>query len=341
MDQEIIQHRSLVLSYLNALHFPNNKECVEKDNSCYRGNQVYRIVQDLGMNPEVNFRQFLKLGVVSPELPQKQIPHILHEVWVGLPDQQGKVKTMPHTREKIILSTLSQFNQDWVIYFWTNNLDAISKTISEHANVQVREYSDAFSQYTHLFSKLSKSQYLLAPLSDLLRALVLKKYGGLYLDTDYKLCKPLDQLLSSFDFLVGQERVDRIHAASGFLAAHQDHPIISGFTEMILRNLDENTALNYVKRPCDFISWVHMSTGPSALTYAILQNAYQNNNKDGVLDAGILLDYTGPNRKLDIHSDSFCTDLPERSYGNDAYGGSWLSGSDELLKEIYPGLILG
>jgi hypothetical protein len=320
---------------IDNMHIINEK----RFGSC-KGLDFKCLLDKNDLNYNADIYKFSQLGLNSNEPPKESIPFILHYVWTGLKDNLGTVKKMPYKNEFIISKTLSNIGDDWKIYFWTNDLKSLPEPILDNNKIEKKIYSEEFNNFTEYFFKLSKNIYYLSPLSDLLRGLVVQKYGGLYLDADYRLCKKVDNLLVNYDFVIGQEWPECNHCgANGFLAAHPNHPIINEFISDMIRNLNYNTAPEYLKTIQSYQKWVMLATGPLALNLAFYKKAYSDNNKDTMLPCPVILN-NHANKILkitpsSITSDKYCESLHSSSYGNDAYSSSWTKGHVSLIAEIY------
>lgn len=126
------------------------------------------------------------------------IPKIIHHCWFG-----SKAKS------EIALRCLESWKQhcpDYTFMEWTDQ---------NTAKYQNRFYKQAYR----------KKQY--AFVSDCVRVQVLAEYGGVYLDTDMLLLKPIDELLS-LDFFTGYEVPDR--AAYGFFGGIAGHRFFAAMT---------------------------------------------------------------------------------------------------------------
>ena len=79
-----------------------------------------------------------------------------------------------------------------------------------------------------------------AQLADLVRLDVLHKYGGVYVDSDLRLLKPLDSLVESFDFFIASE--DGQCLTNALIGARKESQIIR-FLIDILRNHEPDWTL--------------------------------------------------------------------------------------------------
>ncbi|MFI3165982.1 MAG: capsular polysaccharide synthesis protein [Bacillota bacterium] len=114
------------------------------------------------------------------------IPKKIHYVWFG-----GKEK--PELAKRCIESW-KRFCSDYEIIEWNeSNFDI-------NSNVYIRQ---AYESKKYAFA------------SDLVRLLVVKEHGGIYLDTDVEVVKPFDELLV-FDAFIGFENEEFCNTGQGF-----------------------------------------------------------------------------------------------------------------------------
>jgi len=100
----------------------------------------------------------------------------IHYVWLG-------TKKLP-TKFSNFINEWQALHPDWEIIKWNeDNFDCQSNEWTRQA--------------------LAQNNYSLA--ADVIRSVVLYNYGGVYLDTDVKLFKPLDELVENNDFFIGYE----------------------------------------------------------------------------------------------------------------------------------------
>lgn len=147
------------------------------------------------------------------------IPPKIHYCWFG-----GKGK--PKLAQKCIASW-KRFCPDYEIIEWNEN------------NVDLAEYP-----YLEWCYKNKKWAFL----SDLVRLLVVFKYGGIYLDTDVEVVKPLDTLLGGQAFY-GFENNEFVASGLGF-GAVAGHTSVKKMIELYADMLpDENGELKLVGCP--------------------------------------------------------------------------------------------
>ena len=110
------------------------------------------------------------------------IEKIIHQFWVS----KGNHKPLPNAERG--LASIEILDDDWKVMRWdTSNFDM---------NISG-------------FTKETYANCLYGLTSDYIRLYVLYHYGGIYLDADVEILKPLDELLDNdlFYFLVGNMRI--------------------------------------------------------------------------------------------------------------------------------------
>lgn len=126
------------------------------------------------------------------------IPKIIHYCWFGS-------KPLPGSCRKL-LATWEKHLPDYRIMLW--NEESFDLTQSEYV-------LDAYRAGKYAF------------VSDYVRLFALKKYGGIYFDTDIEVLRNFDDLLSGHGAVFGFESDEKVMTA--FMAAEPDHPVISEF----------------------------------------------------------------------------------------------------------------
>lgn len=129
--------------------------------------------------------------------PDKKIhiPKKIHQIWLG--------NTIPTPYYKY-MDSWAKYHPDWEYRLWTDNnikdIDITSREVFEQAkNPAMR--------------------------SDILRYEILKKYGGLYVDTDFECLKPFDDLLY-LNFFTGISYDSSLQLYNGLIASIPGHPIL-------------------------------------------------------------------------------------------------------------------
>jgi mannosyltransferase OCH1-like enzyme len=158
--------------------------------------------------------------------------------------------------------------------------DCFSSWKKQCSNYEIIEWNELNTvQYQNKFFKnaLRKKKY--AFVADYIRIKVLHEFGGIYLDTDMLLLKPIDDLLVS-DFFIGEEVKGRV--AYGIFGASKSHRF---FNQML--NFYENNEFDAFSPPIIthlFGSLINENTlFKNEIIYAptvFYPLTFQNRNKD-------------------------------------------------------------
>lgn len=136
----------------------------------------------------------------------KKIPKIIHYVWVG---GQEKNEMAIHC-----INSWKKTNPDYTIMEWNED------TFKIEDNMQVKK-------------AINEKNWAYA--SDIIRVFALKEYGGIYLDTDVELVKPLDDLLDNKLFLSYESKY---WFGSAVIGAQANNPAIELIWQRYLSNND-------------------------------------------------------------------------------------------------------
>lgn len=134
-------------------------------------------------------------------LNQPAIPKRIHYIWVG--------ENAMSAEDLENIESWKRFCPDYEIIKWDE-----------------QNYDFQKNPYTR--EALERKQYMYA--TDYVRKDILYRYGGIYLDTDVELLKPLDDLLYNEAF-IGMEDGGQLNSGSG-LGAVAGHPAMLGMMEV-------------------------------------------------------------------------------------------------------------
>lgn len=130
---------------------------------------------------------------------------IIHYCWFG-------PNNLPPKLERCI-DTWRQLMPEWEILLWNENNFDISSLPWTKAAYEAGKY---------------------AFVSDYVRLKALFDFGGIYLDTDVKLCKSLTHLVEKYGSFTGFEN-GRV-LTSSLISASKGHPLIARFMDYYIRN---------------------------------------------------------------------------------------------------------
>jgi mannosyltransferase OCH1-like enzyme len=169
-----------------------------------------------------------------------EIPKIIHQIWLGGP--------IPNNAN-ILAQKIRELNPDWNFKFWTDeNLDFIDNN---------------FRNKIACIKNLGVQ-------SDIVRYLILEKFGGIYLDCDFLPIKKIDNLLRGTKFIAGicnPDDENKPVIANGLIAATSNHEILQSINSIIKNNIDSFSTIN---NQLDIFT----NTGPTFFTNEILKYIY-------------------------------------------------------------------
>ena len=201
----------------------------------------------------------IKKGSGSADKPL--IPKIFHQTW--------DTEDIPEVFHKWIV-TWKKLHPDWSYWFWT---------LKEIRNFVVAEYPELLSLYDVYTEDIFRS--------DVMRYLVLYKFGGVYVDLDMEPLMPLDNWTYNFNCIVSEETYEHpfvvreadppANILNGFIACRPRHP----FLKLAIDSLEEFAGFY-------FGDYLH-ATGPFFLDAVLgryltkLQNdSHQRNDADNI-----------------------------------------------------------
>ena len=162
--------------------------------------------------------------------PHNLIPKVIHYCWFGKGD-------MPELVERCIASWKVHM-PDWEYHLWNeDNFDIAS------APQYVRE---AYAAKKYAF------------VSDYVRLWALEREGGLYMDVDFEVYKPFDDLMEQYDAFAGYEGSKRNPVMMGVIAAKAHHPWIKGMMQTYESRVfkQEDGSLDMTPNTGYFLHWM-------------------------------------------------------------------------------------
>ena len=144
------------------------------------------------------------------------IPKIIHYCWFG----RGE---MPDLVVQCIASW-HKYMPDWEYRFWTEA--SLTQTLSP-----LKGGEDCWLDYMPAYVKEAYAAKKYAFVSDYVRLWALEREGGLYMDVDFEVYKPLDDLMEQYDAFAGYEGSKCNPVMMGVIAAKAHHPWIQGMLQ--------------------------------------------------------------------------------------------------------------
>lgn len=160
---------------------------------------VLKLLIELGYTPT---RKFVHDVVFIPVTEEQKIPKKIHQIWLG---------------DKDIPSRYLAYSETWKTHFPT---------------WEYKLWKDADVAELIAESKLPTfitDKHNVGALSDILRYIILDKFGGLYIDMDYECLAPFEECLMPACFHYGDER--QANPANALLISPPKHPI----TQLLLQ----------------------------------------------------------------------------------------------------------
>lgn len=266
---------------------------------------------------EINFADFFaqrerlytryRLEEISA-LPLPQQPYIplnIFNIWLTAEDDPKElpplfIEMMKHN------SRVNPRCEGWNYYLLVQDPDLLpcTKAALENTDIQMIRYLDLLDSldlHDELMTAMTQKNFGKA--SDILRAEVLIKFGGVYLDHDLRVFHSLKPYCHLYDSVFGIQPMDE-YLGNAFMACSPNHPVIRELVQLIKRNrslvYDPVTFSRLTqierKRIQSFYAntssdrkanTVHI-TGPTTLTIAFYNAAEKENKKNIALPPEVI-----------------------------------------------------
>lgn len=172
------------------------------------------------------------------------IPKKIHQIWIGpkaLPDKFSWMQ-----------KSIKELHPTWEYKLWTN---------------------DDLKSFNLKNERIFNSMVNIGAKADIFRYEILERFGGIYIDIDFELLKPLDNLIKYEFFgclLCGTDLV-----SNGIIGSRPNHPILQESIEMVSK-------INQFDNKGDNTTILNM-TGPYFLTNIIIKYLIQTNQKNIII----------------------------------------------------------
>ena len=159
------------------------------------------------------------------------IPRIIHYCWFG----RGE---MP----ELVMQCIASWHRhmpEWEYRLWTeDSLKPIlnpsllkGRTSNTTDNVLIGSEENDWLDYMPVYVKEAYAAKKYAFVSDYVRLWALEREGGLYMDVDFEVYKPFDDLMNQYNAFAGYEGSKRNPVMMGVIASKTHHPWIQGMLQ--------------------------------------------------------------------------------------------------------------
>lgn len=221
------------------------------------------------------------------------IPKIIHYCWFGKKEKSKAIQKYINTWKSVL--------SDYKIMEWNE---------------------DNFPIANYVYAKQAYEYKKYAFVSDIARLYALYNYGGIYLDTDIEVLRPIDNLLN-YNLVASWESNSLL--MTGFMAASKGNEIIYEFLNMYstITYIDENGELDQTANTVRFTSLLKC-------------RGLQINRKSQILDGDICIKGTEEIGAFDADSMSF--QISDRTLLVHHCNASWFTTKDRFKHRLKIGL---
>lgn len=242
---------------------------------------------------------------------KKSIPHIFHNIYFTSKDNPKEIKDsdVEIIKNNVLKTMLAFPDREYILWTNDNNIQVTIRNIEGLRIENIYGISDN-DLNSELSEKIVSEDFGMA--SDILRAVLIKKYGGTYLDLDYAIYNYslLRDFINSYTLILGKDSLGKEYFGNAFIAASPNHSVLINYVNKIKNNLsmpdpkDKSNACvvekwdgvpEYVKYPANDFSNVITKTGPTVLTIAFYKSLKDGDiiSTDIGLNPGIIFHYPG------------------------------------------------
>ena len=185
------------------------------------------------------------------------IPKIIHYCWFGRGEMPELVQTC--------ITSWHTYMPTWQFRLWSEDTiaqvlckptsDSSLKGREEHTSLQSSlNWLDYMPRYVREAYEAKKYAFV----SDYVRLWALEREGGLYMDVDFEVYKPFDDLMEQYTAFAGYEGSKKNPVMMGVLAAAPHHPWIQGMmaTYDDRRFVKEDGSLDMTPNTGYFYDWM-------------------------------------------------------------------------------------
>lgn len=290
-----VQAAQLLYPDFEASMLRENKETDKNDKQYLNRLKLYRSANKNFVHLfKTMYENNIRLLEESSCVENYRIPRIIHQIWLGS-EVPEKYYAWMQTWKNLA---------GWEYWLWTDE-DV------KHLKLYNRDLYDATNSF--------------AEKSDILRLEILKRYGGVYVDTDYECVKPefIEELHRCFDFYIGFEPLEHafVHKFKMFKFCNAIVGSIPGHA--LLSDLIENLKANFLayQTHCGPVE----KTGPSYVTRIICEYELSHAHHDRNMYLPCTVFYPIPHpdiQPFDAYTTAISDLFPEAA-GIHYWSGSW------------------
>lgn len=151
---------------------------------------------------------------------ERVIPKIIHQIWLGEPPSEKIAAFMKTVKDKYTGFKYNLWDEEKIKSLKLTNLKLI------YENIQKKNYKVA---------------------SDILRAEILNTYGGIYIDSDFEVIKPIPYaMLKNNDMVITHDTpiITNLTFSNGFIASIPNNPVLEFYIKYLkYRNVNKSFQL--------------------------------------------------------------------------------------------------
>ena len=250
------------------------------------------------------------------------IPLIHHKVWVTNPQNPRELpeeyfgwweKSIHHMHP----------SDGWQHWLWIEDATLLPQTVKRAKALgitikQIWRDCPNLDPYKPLINMALQNKWYSIP-SNVLRFVLLKEFGGVWMDTDYEVYKDLAPLCQTYDLCVGHEP-GTAKIGNSIILARQNHPLLNRALDLILRTINDGTKPAYLTDPNPAYNphqtFAHFGSGTMLFTLAFALEPCDLDRKDIVFPPYVF--YPTHSRAYPVGCHDVIT--PFESHPADSYG---------------------
>ncbi len=241
----------------------------------------------------IEFDQWLKLAtqfkehlnnISDPKRSEPLIPKKIHQIWLGA---NGVPKKSIEW-----MKSWKKYNPDWEYKLWNEE------------NIKELEFFEL-----DVYSKRLNPGYR----SDILRYVILDKYGGLYVDTDFECVQPIPSNILNYKFVAGLMFGNKPCIGNSILMSSPN----SIFLKEILNKIKQKPYKNDINH-------IIKNSGPEAVTREYFSSFNKISNKSLILPSNYF--YPFPNFMLNKLTNRY-DEIEDISIGIHHWEMTWMKGN--------------